>query len=99
MMEFHYPPEVRARAEELGVPERFEVLVHNVTPENAEIGEWTYVRRDGSHVDVSLAVSEMTGEDGACLGYIKVATDITERKAAERALTERAHHPLQPDPG
>ncbi|WP_235734112.1 diguanylate cyclase domain-containing protein [Mycolicibacterium austroafricanum] len=87
-MDFHYPPEVRARAEELGVPEGFEVFVHNVTPDAAEIREWTYVRRDGGHVDVSLAVSVMTDEGGTRVGYIGVATDITERKAAERALAE-----------
>lgn len=87
-MDFHHPPEVRARADELGIAAGFEVLVHNVTPEAAEIREWTYVRRDGGHVDVSLAVSQMTDVNGACLGYIGVATDITERKSAEIALAE-----------
>lgn len=87
-MDFHYPPEVRARAEELGIPEGFEVFVHNVTPDAAEIREWTFVRRDGGHVDVSLAVSLMTDEGGTCVGYIGVATDITEQKAAERGLAE-----------
>lgn len=87
-MDFHYDPEVRARATELGIPIGFEVFVHNVTPDNAEVREWTYVRRDGTHVTVSLAVSQMTREDGTCAGYIGVATDITERKAAEQALAE-----------
>ena len=59
-MDFHSYPEVCARAAELGIPVGFEVFVHNVTPETAEIREWTYVRRDGSHVTVSLAVSQMT---------------------------------------
>lgn len=87
-MVFHHGPEVAARAAELGVPEGFEVFVHNVTPSHAEVREWTYVRRDGSHAAVSLAVSQMTDEDGHCAGYIGVASDITERKAAEQALAE-----------
>lgn len=87
-MDFHYYPEVCARAQALGIPPGFDVFVSGVGPDRAEISEWTYVRRDGSHASVSLAVSQMTDEDGACVGYIKVATDITERKATERALAE-----------
>lgn len=87
-MDFHHHPEVCARAEELGVPAGIEVLVHNVTPETAEVREWTFVRRDGTHAAVSLAVSQMSDADGSCVGYIGVATDITERKAAQQALAE-----------
>ena len=84
-IDFHYYPEVCARAEEMGV-RPVDVFVHNVTADRAEVREWTYVRRDGSHVAVSVAISQMTSEDGACVGFIGVATDITERKAAEQAL-------------
>jgi diguanylate cyclase (GGDEF)-like protein/PAS domain S-box-containing protein len=87
-MDFHYYPEVCARAEELGMVPGLEVFVRGVTPEQAQIREWIYVRRDGTHAAVSLAVSQMTDEDGGCVGYIGVATDITERKAAESALAE-----------
>ncbi|PRC59049.1 hypothetical protein C6A85_25410, partial [Mycobacterium sp. ITM-2017-0098] len=64
------------------------VFVRDVSPERADIREWTYVRRDGTHAAVSLAVSQMTDDDGGWVGYIGVATDITERKAAEEALAE-----------
>lgn len=87
-MDFHYRPEVYARAQELGIEMGFEVFIHNVTPEAAEVREWTYVRRDGEHRSVSLAVSQMTAEDGSCNGYIGVATDVTEQRAAEQALAE-----------
>jgi diguanylate cyclase (GGDEF)-like protein/PAS domain S-box-containing protein len=87
-LEFHLPSEVRARAAELGVAAGFEVFVRDVTPETAQVREWTFVRRDGTHASVSLAVSQMTAEDGSCAGYIGVATDITEQKAAENALAE-----------
>ncbi|GAY17148.1 EAL domain-containing protein [Mycobacterium sp. shizuoka-1] len=87
-MAFHDHDEVRARATELGVPAGFDVFVHNVTPQQAEVREWTYVRRDGSHVTVSLAVSQITNADGSCGGYIGVATDVTQQKAAKQALAE-----------
>lgn len=87
-MDFHDYGEVCSRAAELRIPVGFEVFVHNVTPEKAEVREWTYVRRDGSHVTVSLAVSQIGNEDGSCGGYIGVATDITAQKAAKEALAE-----------
>lgn len=87
-MDFHLYPEVCSRAADLGIPAGFDVFVHNVSPETAEVRDWTYVRRDGSHVAVRLAVSRMTAQDGSCAGYIGVATDITEQKAAEQALAE-----------
>lgn len=87
-MDFHYYPEVCARATEMGIPPGFDVFVRDVTPERAEISEWTFVRRDGTHAAVSLAVSQMTDEDGGCIGYIEVAMDITERKSAEKALAD-----------
>lgn len=87
-MDYHLPSEVRARAAELGIAAGFEVFTREVTPETAEVREWTFVRRDGTHKSVSLAVSQMTAEDGRCAGYIGVATDITEQKAAEKALAE-----------
>ncbi|CAM3297113.1 EAL domain-containing protein [Mycolicibacterium frederiksbergense] len=87
-VDFHLEAEVRGRATQLGIPMGFEVFVHNVTPETAEVRQWTYVRRDGTHTAVSLAVSQMTNDDGDCAGYIGVATDVTEQKAAEQALAE-----------
>ncbi|MEW5809197.1 MAG: EAL domain-containing protein [Actinomycetota bacterium] len=87
-LEFHYPPEVQNRADELGITPGLEVFVHDVTPQNADVREWTYVRRNGTHVAVSLAVSQMTDHHGQRVGYIGVATDITERKAAQQALEE-----------
>ncbi|CAN3126472.1 diguanylate cyclase domain-containing protein [Mycobacterium sp. smrl_JER01] len=87
-VDLHDYPELCARAAALGIPAGFPVLVHNVTPESAEVGEWTYRRRDGTRAAVSLAVSRMAADDGTCAGYICVATDITERKEAEHALSE-----------
>lgn len=84
----HLASEIRSRARDLGVAPGFGVLVHKVAPSRAEVREWTFVRRDGTRAAVSLAVSQMTGDDGRCTGYIGVATDITEQQAAELALME-----------
>jgi PAS domain S-box-containing protein len=47
-------------------------------------------RRDGTDLDVSLTISPIRDAAGSVIGASKVARDITERKRAERALSEQA---------
>ncbi|TQK31783.1 EAL domain-containing protein [Arthrobacter sp. SLBN-53] len=88
LLDIHHLPEVHSRAAELDIPVGFEVLTHRVSPDRAEVREWTYARCDGAFIRVNLAVSQMSDPDGVCSGYIGVATDITEQAAAEQALAE-----------
>jgi diguanylate cyclase (GGDEF)-like protein/PAS domain S-box-containing protein len=44
------------------------------------------VRKDGTRLDVSLAISPTRNAAGRVVGVSTIARDITERKAAERAL-------------
>ncbi|WP_226427660.1 PAS domain S-box protein [Xanthomonas sp. MWU16-30325] len=88
---FHLPEEVDARArvlvQELGKPvEGFRVFVEKAERDGADTYEWTYVRRDGSTRQVSLVVTAIRSEDNAIAGYLGIALDISERKAAERSL-------------
>jgi len=46
--------------------------------------EWTYVRKDGTRLDVNLAVTAVSGTDDAFQGFLCIATDITARKSLER---------------
>jgi len=50
--------------------------------------EWTYVRKNGSTFPVTMSVTPLPGSDGEISGYLCVAMDITERKRAEREITE-----------
>jgi PAS domain S-box-containing protein len=47
-------------------------------------------RKDGTTLDVSLTISPVRDAAGRVIGASKVARDITERKQAERALSEQA---------
>jgi PAS domain S-box-containing protein len=47
-------------------------------------------RKDGATVDVSLTISPIRDASGMVVGASNVARDITERKQAERALSEQA---------
>ena len=48
--------------------------------------EWTFVRKDGSHVPVLLATSAMRDGTGKIVGYIAVGTDLTQIKQLEQQL-------------
>ena len=88
----HLPEEVVAYAErltrELGEPVEpgFGAFVARADRGEIDVQPWTYVRRDGSRFPVELAVSAVTGADGTRLGYIGVASDMTERQESERAI-------------
>ena len=86
----HDPPEVAARARELGVSPGFEVLVAAARRNLAETREWTYVRKDGSRIPVSLTVTAMLASDGSQEGFMGVAFDLSARKELERELRRQA---------
>jgi len=83
----HDAGEVAARAQALGEQPGFEVLVANARAGNAETREWTYVRKDGARVQVSITVTAQR-ERGVVTGFLAIATDITHVKRAERARRE-----------
>ncbi|SEP69389.1 PAS domain S-box-containing protein [Azotobacter beijerinckii] len=90
-MRIHESNEVSARSAELsaelGKPvEGFRVFVCKPEVEGSENREWTYVRKNGTRFPVSLVVTAMRDEAGQVSGYLGIAVDITERKAAEQEL-------------
>jgi len=50
--------------------------------------ECTYVRKDGSHLIVSLVVTAMRDSNGKIVGFLGIIRDITEPKRIEAALRE-----------
>ena len=50
--------------------------------------EWTYVRKDGRRVAVSLVVTAMHTEDGELFGYLGIAHDVARQKEYEQSLQE-----------
>ncbi len=85
---WHDAEEVRLRGAELtrqlGRPvEGFEVFVAMAREGGHEVRDWSFVRRDGTRLRVSLAVTAVRDADGALTGFLGVAVDITDRKRAE----------------
>lgn len=91
---FHDVQEIAARArelsEELETPiqpgfEAFVALARRGIPDEQE---WTYIRRDGGRLPVLLSITEMTNEEGKCIGFLGIGVDITERKRIEKIRDE-----------
>lgn len=91
--ELHSPEEINARAaalsEQYGEPvQGFRALVHHAELAGADVREWDYIRKLGTPVRVSLAVTVMRDRDGNITGYLAIAQDITERIERDHALQE-----------
>ncbi|HEY0581558.1 MAG TPA: PAS domain S-box protein, partial [Chloroflexota bacterium] len=84
---FHQRDEVRSRSAEQGVSV-LELFTGIARAGEADTREWTYVRKDGSQLVVSLTVTPMYATDERLVGFIGVAMDITERKALEKLKDE-----------
>ncbi len=88
---FHQAKEVADRACVLSAQMNqpvsgFRVFVSVPEAVGSETREWTYVRKDGTHLTVSLIVTTIRDWTGKILGYVGIATDITEQQVQRRDL-------------
>lgn len=95
----HQKAEVVPRAKELSLQlgrdiSGFSTFTAMPQINGAEQREWTYVRKDGETLTVSLVVTAQRGANGEITGYLGIAIDVTERKRAERHLQQQ-HELLQ----
>ncbi len=66
----------------------FDVLVAMVrSGDSHECRSWTYVRKDGSQIGVSLTVSAIHDKVGGVAGFLCIATDISPLRALEDELS------------
>src|SRR5471030_2596313 len=81
----HDPMEMLERSkelsEEVGRPvEGFDVFVVGAREQPFDERGWTYIRKDGSRLDVNLVVTAVRNANGVIQGYLGIGTDITVRK-------------------
>jgi PAS domain S-box-containing protein len=90
---FHLADEVQRRAEalsvELGYPIQGFTTFHAIADlKGSEIREWTYVRKSGEHIPVSLAITTMRDDSGKISGYLGIAHDISVHKRNDKMKSE-----------
>lgn len=90
---FHLPEEVMARSmpdaqsARFRVPPGFAVFVADLSPERPFVdAEWTYVRKDGSTLPVSLAISALYDGAGKVMAYLGIASDISLQHSRDAEL-------------
>ncbi|MFM8789231.1 MAG: sensor histidine kinase [Chthoniobacterales bacterium] len=88
---FHLPEEVAKRGAELS--RRYgeeltglDIFLRPLRDAAADTAEWTYVRKDGKHIPVSLTLSFLRDESGKPYGYLGVVRDLTEVRARNEEL-------------
>ncbi len=98
----HDPHEIQQRAKELSkelgfaISPGFDVFVAKAKhTRQADRRRWTYVRKDGSRFPVLLSISGIFNDAGDAIGFLGIATDMTEqareeqeKRIAEQRLTE-----------
>ena len=87
----HSPSELEQRAKELSNQyqqkiEGFKVFTFIPDNEGLERREWTYIRKDGTRLLVSLSVTVIRDIHGAISGYLGIAVDISEQNKQHEAL-------------
>jgi PAS domain S-box-containing protein len=94
----HDAREVENRALELSyelgtrIPPDFSVFSTKARHSVLEEREWTYLRQDGSSLTVNLIVTALRNPGGEIIGFLEVASDVSERKRAEAYIRHMAHH-------
>jgi PAS domain S-box-containing protein len=90
---FHLKEEIDLRGKQLTARLGKEVAGFDVFVEMAKKGkhdtrEWTYRKKDGSTFPVQLVVTSITDESDKIVGFLGIATDISQMKKARLALAE-----------
>lgn len=66
--------------------EGIKLFVYISEREGQERREWTYIRKDGKRITVSLVITPIKDDEQQTIGYLGIATDISQRKKAEKAF-------------
>lgn len=87
----HDKTEVEKRGQELSAEygisiSGFRVFVHKSELVGIEQREWTYVKKNGTKISVSLVVSCIRDDKNNVIGYLGIARDISKEKEAIKDL-------------
>ena len=95
VIEFHLVSELEQRLRDMDARfttvsgmDDFSALVDTVRAGYADVRDWTYVRADGKQVPVQVAATPRLDENGHRVGFIFVATDMTQAREFARLKDE-----------
>ena len=80
--------ELALHAAALGIEPTFEAFTAHTAAAGSETRELTYVRKDRTRLRVTQTLTVERDEGGRVIGFLGVATDVTEQVHAQAALVE-----------
>ena len=83
---FYDRAELNARMAKLGVRSGFEALVVKARKGEEEQGECAFIHKNGKMIPVEVSITAEYDEKGHIVGFLGIATNISERKRAEEQL-------------
>jgi diguanylate cyclase (GGDEF)-like protein/PAS domain S-box-containing protein len=92
LQQLHLPAELQAHTRELTqrygrtIDTSDAMLVEAVDEPGQQARDWTFLRQDGSTLQISMQVSAVVDEHDEWVGYLAVCLDVTERKRVEEEL-------------
>ncbi|MBW8872185.1 MAG: PAS domain-containing protein [Leifsonia sp.] len=95
VIDFHLQEEIEQRLQDMDARfttvssmDTFSALVDTVRAGSADVRDWTYLRPDGKRVAVQVAATPRLDENGHRVGFIFVATDMTQAREFARLKDE-----------
>ncbi len=94
LMVLHDEQEVAEHARQLSlelqrtIEPGFEVMVAKARLGLAVEQQWSYIRKDGSYFPVSQTVTALRNAEGGIVGFLAIASDITQRLEVDRMKSE-----------
>lgn len=93
ILSLHLPEELQRYGEKISgvggsMLRGMEVFDQIVKQKQSRAREWVYLRTDGTHLPVSLSVTQLLNPDGRVAGYLFAAMDMTLQKEMEGALID-----------
>jgi signal transduction histidine kinase/DNA-binding response OmpR family regulator len=87
----HLKDELSDRSRELSAQfnspiEGFDIIVHAVRNGRRDMRDWTYVRKNGSRLPVTIDLTAVCDASACITGFLAVAVDITKQRQIHEAL-------------
>ncbi|HEX5361239.1 MAG TPA: PAS domain S-box protein, partial [Fluviicoccus sp.] len=86
---FHDPAELAVKAHALGCGPELDVLTRLARTGQADEGDWTYIRRNGTRFPVQLTITPLYNHAARLSGFLAIGRDISLRKRHESHIQEQ----------
>ncbi|MFI8621236.1 CHASE domain-containing protein [Marinomonas sp. NPDC078689] len=91
-LSFHFKDEILALKKSLEndtktpIESELATLFYHAIHKKSDSREWTYIDKQGKHLDVSVVITPMHDDKGVVIGFLNMAIDITKQKKSNAKI-------------